>query len=353
MASKKRVSPKRLVKKAVKKIEKRTSSRHSDEILKKNQPAPKKETKKPGRPKKEEKKLPPFKYRGKVQSQELSDRIRAIRAKYVKEGKFLTNRQILRQYFKIEDQLKKGKKVNDENDPLHIKNKVEQGLDIQPYELNGVVSRLMDIHQQVGNITIQVIGFGQTEIEKFKNFGDGLRRVDEELGIIWEAFDVYAAINGLNSPLFSVILVWDENAKIAFIDFNKTIFKSVDVTQIISIIMDIKNISQNTDIYQPIEEEKEPEEVAGKEEPKKPEPKEKKKPKSKAKAKKKKAVSLKRSNGQLDMRFKVNQQIVARREENRKKREKKKRQQLKEQRAQLEKYFTAAFERKLKRKKKK
>lgn len=229
---------KRLINKVVKKIGSR-KPKHTDAWIKKQaqaSPAPSNKKSSTGK-----RKLKDLKYKGKKLSPELQERIRQIRADFVKQGKFLTNKLVIRKYFEIEEMLLHSKEVSDENDPLKIKKTVSQSLESNFYELNGVINVLFDIKNEYGKFTISVIGFGEKTPTDFKKFGEGLRKVDQELSIIWEAFEIYRIKYGLNSPLFKVPLIWDENVRIAFIDFNKTIFMSVDIDKLIQIIINIKN----------------------------------------------------------------------------------------------------------------
>lgn len=345
----------RLIKKAAKKIQSRPS-RHSDEWLKslpKEAPAPKKKSpKKKGKP---VRKLPPIKYRNKPISDELAEKIRFFRAQAKKKGKFYTNKYVLSVYFKMEKKLLEGQKVQDENDPLKMKKKVTEGISTRTYELREVVKALIDIRNDIGQFTMAITGFGEGAVTKYTNFGTGLRKVDQELGYIYEAFNIYEMKYGLNSPLFSIILVYDRDAKVAFIDFNRTIFQSVDADIIIEIITAIKN-NMGSDVVSQLTD-KELEDIAKSESelpvkkratPKKKNPvkkKSKKKPGKKKAAKKKSAPAKKKAvvkkvpkkakkkkivyplnkAGYLDMRYKQNRDLEARREKARKAREKKKR----------------------------
>jgi hypothetical protein len=358
---KKNVQTGKLIQKAAKKIKSRVS-RHSDEWLKnqtvKPQPVPKKTSNKPVKAKR---KLPPIKYRNKIIPAELAEKIRLFRAEAVKRGKFYTNKYVLSVYYKMEKELMEGKKITDNDDPLNMKKKVTEGISTRQYELRGVVNALIDIRNDVGQFTIAILGFGESGISRFNNFGTGLRKVDQELGYIYEAFNIYEMKYGLNSPLFSIILVWDPAAKIAFIDFNKTIFQSVDPDIMISIIIQIKMnmgsdvVSQLSD-EQLLEIEKSESEMPAKKrvtdgkKKKKPVKKKaaKKKPVKKStgkkgavkkatakKSKKKKIIYPTNKQGNLDMRYKQNRDLSARREKARKTREKNKRAAAKAERERI------------------
>lgn len=373
-AAKKNVQTGRLVKKAAKNIRSR-SVRHSDEWLKKQPktpaPAPKKSAKKKG---KSPRKLPELKFRGKKVPPELAAKIREYRAEAVKHGRFLTNSYVLKKYFDIENQLLQSQQISDDNDPLKIKGKIKQGIDIQPYYLNEVVNKLFDIHQEYGQFTTAIIGFGESKVDKYNSFGSGLRRVDEELSIIWSAYKIYEIKYGLKSPQFQIILAWDPAAKIAFIDFNKTIFISVDADALIDIIISIKGnldgdfeteltqsqlddldkIESEERVKKPVEE-KQPVKKAKKKAAKKKAAKKKSAPVKKSaakksvakKAKKKKIIYPRNKQGALDMSYKQNKELQARLDKAKKTRAKNKRAAEKAAKELAKKYAAAAEKRRI------
>jgi len=354
---------KRLITKAVKTIKSR-SQKHSDQWIKDHpktpppSPVKKKSSKKPAKP---VRKLAPIKLKGKKISPELEAKIRKLRAEYVKQGKFLTNKEILKRYLQVEQELLHNKPVNDNDDPLKLKGKVQQGLSVEAYPLNGVVNQLFNFRQEFGKFSINVTGFGESNIDKYSSFGEGLRRVDQELGIIWTAFDVYKIEYTLNSPYFEVIMAWDSAARIAYIDFNLTIFRSVDIDKLIRIIYEIKNnlhsgfdsqLSkeemeelEQVDILEAKEQEKQQKEKTKKKSAKKMPSKTAKKSPVKKSAKKKIKYPV-RSNGEYDMRYKVNRDLAARKEKVRKTRERNKRAAQKAERERIKKYQIAAAKRK-------
>ena len=267
-----------------------------------------------------------------------------------------------------------SQQISDDNDPLKIKGKIKQGIDIQPYYLNEVVNKLFDIHQEYGQFTTAIIGFGESKVDKYNSFGSGLRRVDEELSIIWSAYKIYEIKYGLKSPQFQIILAWDPAAKIAFIDFNKTIFISVDKEALINIIISIKGnldgdfeteltqsqlddldkIESEERVKKPVEE-KQPVKKAKKKAAKKKAAKKKsatvKKSAAKKsvakKAKKKKIIYPRNKQGALDMRYKQNKELQARLDKAKKTRAKNKRAAEKAAKELAKKYAAAAEKRRI------
>lgn len=368
------VPDKQLIKKAVKKISTR-STKHSDEWIRKNIDAPAQEVTKRAPSKKKSttsspkapKKLPPITYRGKKIDPELAKKVRDLRAQAVKMGKFLTNKFVLSQYYKFEKQIMQGQMQVDVNDPLKIKEQVRKGVSINKYPLNGVVNQLFNIRQEYGKFVIVVRGFGETTDERFNSFGQGLRKVDMELGLIWTGLEIYAINHVLNSPQFEILMAWDPSTKVAYIDFNKTIFKSVDVNILIPIIISIKQ-NMEGDVLTQLTDEQLAE--LEKESPSTPQPKvkdlrrgrdrkeketkkskpgkksAKKKPAAKKKSSKKnKVVYLLRKDGTLDMRYQINRDLAVRREKQRKAAQKRKKEKIRAEKQLAKKYAEAAEKR--------
>lgn len=366
------IPAKRLINKAIKKIKSRPS-RHSDEWAKKQKKKP------VAQKEKSSKKLPVLRYKGKKLSPELTAKIMKIRAQARSHGHFLKNSYVIRKYFEVEREILKNKKAEQISDPLKIKGKILAGIDIQRYPHNTVIKALTDIQNDVGpNFTIAVLGFGEPQIEKFNQFSKGIRRVDREINFIYEALDIYKEENNYVPFIFFIPLAWDKSARIAFIDFNETTFEGVDKSEIVDIILELKKSAlqdkeYNENIFEapdsieilPEEEERIKKErkkkitnkanarkrITGQKVDKKKKAKKKaakkgnsKKVKSKNQVKKKITYPVNK-HGNLDMRYKQNRDLEAKREKARKAYQKRKRAEAKAARERAARYAAAAVKR--------
>jgi hypothetical protein len=291
------------------------------------------------RPSSGKKKIPKLTYHGKKVSDQLYEKIKKLRTQYIQQGKFLTNKEILARYMAVEKKLLKKKTITEKNDPLKLKSVISPNIDTQGYDLNEVVKAIMDFYEEVGNFTTSIIGFGEDKERNYGHYTEGLREVDVEIGLIWTAFDIIDAEEGLKSPMFRIFATFDRLTRVCFIDFNQTQFMSVDKDRVIGIIIDIKGTMEGLEpghFQLSPEQEKEldqkekdiqAEEKAAKKKkaklPKKP-------AKSKKKAAKKKHKKPapkyhRRKDGSRDMRYKENQLFAIRSEKAKKAWRKKKR----------------------------
>jgi hypothetical protein len=325
------------------------------------------------------KKLPVLRYKGKKLSPELTAKIMNIRAQARSHGHFLKNSYVIRKYFEVEREILKNKKAEQISDPLKLKGKIIAGIDIQRYPHNTVTKALTDIQNDVGpNFTIAVLGFGESQIEKFNQFAKGIRRVDREINFIYEALEIYKAENNYVPFIFFIPLAWDKAARIAFIDFNETTFEGVDKSDIIPIILELKksalqDIEYNENIFEepdsieilPEEEERIKKErkkkitnkanarkrITGQKVEKKKKAKKKTIKKSSPKksrlkkSAKKKIIYPVNKHGYLDMRYKQNRDLEARREKARKAYQKRKRAEAKAAKERAARYAAAAAKR--------